>query len=188
MMTFLVFGSDYQNISKWRNADQILKLSTPYKISRNNIADGIKINSPIVSSSEIRKQVHQNKNKINSIFLDYMINKKPLIVLDLDFTLFYPTIGKEKINLPTIKDFEDVKFFLRPHLNLFLDYIYKNFTVAVWSSSGKNYVNHVCSELFRNHPILFQWNSSKCSRVIENSMAFNHIKKLSKVSKNLKYH
>ena len=71
------------------------------------------------------------------------------ILLDLDQTLifseelskFTPT---EKMKLFKYKKMDDSYItFARPHLQEFLDYIFKNFRVAVWTAASKSYAKFI---------------------------------------------
>ena len=75
-------------------------------------------------------------------------NNKPSILLDLDLTLICAETYKE-YNFKKYKnkskkfDFEDMEgyyiIFARPHLQKFLDYLFKNFNVTVWTAASKDY-------------------------------------------------
>ena len=78
-----------------------------------------------------------------------MKDKKKLVLLDLDNTL----ICAEDLNAPfdlskmekarqtfktvRMQDYYDI--FERPHLQKFLDYLFKHFKVGVWTASSKEY-------------------------------------------------
>lgn len=181
----LVVGSDYTDIDNWKKSDFIKKNSSLYKVSRNN-GPGIKIKSINVSSSSIRDNIDLSKTLTSPVISQYLLNKPKLLVLDLDHNLFYPTQTKENLNLDQIPMFEDVYFYLRPHLKEFLDYASKNFILAAWSTSGSEYVNHVAKYLFKDYPTLFNWSSKRCSIVRENGFAYKHLKRLDKVKRYFK--
>nr|UOX61106.1 MAG: CDT phosphatase transcription factor [Diabrotica toursvirus 3a] len=70
------------------------------------------------------------------------------IFLDLDQTIIYSeqfNRNKHQHLLP----FYDYTFvdnyitFARPHLQLFLDYIFENFTVNIWTAASKNYASYI---------------------------------------------
>lgn len=67
------------------------------------------------------------------------------IILDLDQTLIYSEFTKdfkksEKTKLFVHKKLDkDYITFERPYLQVFLDYIFKNYNVAVWTAANKSY-------------------------------------------------
>lgn len=77
--------------------------------------------------------------------------RKPAILLDLDQTLISANKTKKEINLNDKKiikkaklfNFEDMDgyyiIFARPYLQKFLDYLFANFNVSVWTAASKDY-------------------------------------------------
>ena len=87
---------------------------------------------------------------------------KPLnIVLDLDNTLIcsvafrdlgrMPRVRKE--NLKCIDMDKSFRVFLRPHLQEFLDYIFKNFNVFVWTAASVEYAMFIVESLLLRKPL-----------------------------------
>jgi len=90
-----------------------------------------------------------------------MKDKKKLVLLDLDNTL----ICAEDLNAPfdlskmekarqtfktvRMQDYYDI--FERPHLQKFLDYLFKHFKVGVWTASSKEYAIFIVKH-FITHP------------------------------------
>jgi hypothetical protein len=90
---------------------------------------------------------------------------KKNIVLDLDNTLLYAMLLEkyEKIKhekndkikkFKTVPLYDDNKtkksgymVFLRPNLNKFLNFLFKNFNVGVWSSGNKSYVDFIVKNI-----------------------------------------
>ena len=76
------------------------------------------------------------------------------IYLDLDETLIYsygPRSGK-KLNLQTIKptpiNFENAYYIVqRPGLQTFLDWLFKNFNVSIWSAASPDYVRFIVDHI-----------------------------------------
>jgi TFIIF-interacting CTD phosphatase-like protein len=76
-------------------------------------------------------------------------NNKKLILLDLDNTLICAedlasvrdeskmVKAREKFRTVRMEDYYDI--FERPHLQEFLDYLFENFNVGVWTASSKDY-------------------------------------------------
>jgi hypothetical protein len=108
--------------------------------------------------------------------------KNFLFILDLDNTLI--TSGSEK-NINQLNTKVDVDIdntvvnlkpkyvFFRPYLNEFLEYLTKNFYVAIWSAALDKWVNHI---IF-NSPIkkyyqdfLFIWTKEECSTIKEKKL------------------
>lgn len=72
----LVFGSDYTDISNWKNSDFILKNVNLYKIKRKGEEDdGLQLNIENISSTEIRNDLEKYSKYLNSIVFDYIKNK-----------------------------------------------------------------------------------------------------------------
>ena len=101
-----------------------------------------------------------------------MKSKKHNIVLDLDNTLLYamPLKNYDKIKhekkdkiskfkkIPIYDDKEKdsgYMIFLRPHLSSFLNFLFKNFRVGVWSSGNESYVDFIVKN------IILKGNSSR---------------------------
>ena len=73
-----------------------------------------------------------------------MSNRKN-IILDLDQTLIYSDLIKDFKPSPKMEKFfyknldKDYITFARPHLQAFLDYIFKKYNVAIWTAANKPY-------------------------------------------------
>ena len=84
------------------------------------------------------------------------------LILDLDNTIVCSKSfkGTEKNKMKQLsKDYlyvdypehkREIRIFLRPGLDKFLDNIFKNFKVSVWSLGEKNYVNFICKNIIEN--------------------------------------
>lgn len=86
------------------------------------------------------------------------LNNKYLIILDMDETLIN-SVSKEDIENFEIdidnseyeyKDFGKYITFFRPYLNEFLDYMFDNFNVGVWTAGDKEYAMPILKEIFKN--------------------------------------
>lgn len=90
------------------------------------------------------------------------MESKKLIVLDLDATLISAQ-SLEKYNASknkrkaskftkqfTMDDY--YKVFARPHLDVFLDYIFSNFSVAVWTAASQLYALSIIENLILTKP------------------------------------
>ena len=80
------------------------------------------------------------------------------ILLDLDQTLIFSEEfdkfrSSSKTNLFDYKIMDRSYItFARPHLQEFLDYIFKNFRVAVWTAASKEYANFVINNFIEIKP------------------------------------
>jgi len=95
-----------------------------------------------------------------------MSKKKRNILLDLDQTLISAEACDEfdiKTCKSKFKKFEDdkgvydmdgyYKVFCRPHLQPFLDFLFKNFNVSIWTAASKDYALYIIQEIMLNgHP------------------------------------
>jgi len=71
------------------------------------------------------------------------------VVLDLDETLVH-TVHKSvsyPIHEPFMK-FEDFNIYKRPHVDHFLEVVFKRYNVFVWTAAYKSYANEVLAKLF----------------------------------------
>ena len=80
------------------------------------------------------------------------------ILLDLDQTLIYGypaedfdfKKGMDKAKQFTFHDMEKLYIiFERPHVQEFLDYIFKNFTVSIWTAASKDYAMYVIEHVIK---------------------------------------
>ena len=89
-----------------------------------------------------------------------MRNNKPSILLDLDQTLISAEASDE-IDFSKYKHKED-KFrvddmdgyymvYSRPHLQEFLDYLFKNFNVTIWTAASKDYALFIVDKIILNN-------------------------------------
>ena len=84
-----------------------------------------------------------------------------LVILDIDETLVYAT----KNQLDIEHDFQLADYFVykRPHLDEFIDYIDRNFRLAIWSSATDNYVDEMTKKLGLTDKAIFCWARSKAT-------------------------
>lgn len=109
---------------------------------------------------------------------------KALLVLDLDETLVFATdksVGRKE-------DFKIDEYLVynRPFLEEFLDFVFKNFEVVVWTSSSKLYADEICPHIFNEYleELKFVYSRKKCTykTFFETGKSFN-VKPLKKVFK-----
>ena len=81
---------------------------------------------------------------------------KPSIFLDLDATLICAEAEEEYDfkkykNKAKLFEFEDMEgyyiVFARPHLQKFLDFLFKNFNVSVWTAASKDYALFIIEKM-----------------------------------------
>jgi len=108
---------------------------------------------------------------------------KPTIILDIDQTLisaepaneFDFTKNKDKMSKFRYVDMEGYYIvFERPYLQEFLDYIFKNFRVGIWTAATQSYATFITDKIILNDKpsrqleyIFFSYHcdlSSKCSK------------------------
>ena len=90
------------------------------------------------------------------------MESKKLIVLDLDATLIsaqslekYDVSKNKRKAVKFNKQFtmdDYYKVFARPHLDVFLDYIFSNFSVAVWTAASQLYALSIVENLILTKP------------------------------------
>lgn len=104
-----------------------------------------------------------------------------LVILDLDETLVY---GTEQ-PLARSADLRVGPYFvyLRPHLGSFLSVLRERYSLAVWTSAGRDYAYGVVSSIMPWHAELeFFWCAERCTDHFDHETRNrNTIKKLSKV-------
>jgi TFIIF-interacting CTD phosphatase-like protein len=113
------------------------------------------------------------------------------ILLDLDNTLICSLAKHEEkpIFKPRMKQFrwenmEGVyKVFERPGLQNFLDFLFENFNVSVWTAASKSYALFIIDEfILKGHPerrldyVLFSYHCKKSRRLQDTQKALNILK------------
>lgn len=84
-----------------------------------------------------------------------------LLVLDLDETLVHAT----EAPLARNADFRAGPYhvYLRPHLQSFVDAIFADFRVGIWTASGDNYATQVVERVFPGRTLEFVWSGRRCT-------------------------
>jgi len=89
-----------------------------------------------------------------------MRNDKPSILLDLDQTLISAEASdeidlskyKHKKNKFRVDDMDGYYMvYSRPHLQKFLDYLFENFNVTVWTAASKDYALFIIDKIILNN-------------------------------------
>lgn len=115
-------------------------------------------------------------------------DSKKLLILDLDETLVFT--AKNESSLRDSADFKvkdhlgNIKFYgkKRSGLDAFLTFAFKHFDVALWSSSGEDYLSSVTKSIFQREQPIFTWGRGRCTRRFYHEMQKEcFLKKLSKI-------
>lgn len=86
---------------------------------------------------------------------------KILLILDLDETLIYAS--RDQLNRQADFRLGTYHVYKRPSLDQFIEYVRKEFLVAVWSSASDDYVAEVVETIFPDENYLeFVWGRSRC--------------------------
>lgn len=87
--------------------------------------------------------------------------EKKLLVLDLDETLVHATDKR----LAHGESFLIHNFFVykRPYLDWFMKEMLNDYTVAIWSAAGHDYVHSVVYQFFQRDSLEFVWTSQHCT-------------------------
>lgn len=103
--------------------------------------------------------------------------------MDIDETLLHAS----ETPLEFKHDFIAGQYFvyLRPYLQLFLEFAFQHFDVAVWTSSNETYANHVVSRVFRDGMSpRFVWSRHRCTTKFDpETWQYDYIKDLKKVKR-----
>lgn len=76
------------------------------------------------------------------------------IILDLDNTIICSETYTKNI-MKTVQNYADYDFVCsyftvaRPHLQIFLDYIFRYCTVSIWTAASKNYASFICERFIK---------------------------------------
>ena len=107
------------------------------------------------------------------------------VILDLDNTCLFSLPSDEVKNKKWYKNFitvdmdESFKVFKRPKLEEFLDWLFKNFTVSVWSSGSESYVKWIVDNIIEknNRKLRHVLNLKDCKKS-QKKYGSRHIKNL----------
>lgn len=108
---------------------------------------------------------------------------KPLLILDVDETLLFAT----KIPLERTSDFQVGPYhvYVRPFLDELLQRSAELFDLAIWSSSGEDYLNGVVKHVIPTEfSLKFVWSRERCVRRYDpENQQFYFVKDLKKVKR-----
>jgi RNA polymerase II subunit A small phosphatase-like protein len=90
---------------------------------------------------------------------------RKLLILDLDETLIFGTPEPMDRGVDFMVT-DQYYIYKRPHLSKFLSYCLGSFSVAVWTSSTKDYAEVVVQNIFREQfqQLQFLWARERCTR------------------------
>lgn len=93
--------------------------------------------------------------------IDSLTDQRPLLVLDVDETLLHAT----ETSLERAPDFRVAQYFVyrRPHVQEFLRRCADTFRLAIWSSSGADYLHAALARTVPPEiPLAFVWSRDRC--------------------------
>ena len=108
-------------------------------------------------------------------------SEKQLLILDLDETLIYAT--EERLEHES--DFYAGQYFVykRPFLEAFLEFCFKNFDVAIWTTATKSYAEKILRMILKDEQKLqFLWTRERCTLAYDEESRENYfVKRMSKI-------
>lgn len=93
------------------------------------------------------------------------LENRPLLVLDLDETLFHSRSAPDAaLGKPSFRLCDGLfHSYRRPHLDHFLDSVADDWTLGVWTSASSDYAAEACSHLFKGLELAFLWSRDRCT-------------------------
>lgn len=89
---------------------------------------------------------------------------RKLLILDLDYTLYYPSeIPLNNADCCIIAYGSQTWIKKRPYLDQFLAYANKNYDLMVWSASSREYVCQVVTHLLSDIPLVYVYSGERCT-------------------------
>lgn len=109
------------------------------------------------------------------------MNSKNLLILDLDETLIHTS--EKELEIPYDFEFNGFFVYKRPFLNEFLESVKSDYSIAVWSSGTKSYVDKLLMGMgLKEEALEFVWSRSRCTRRFDPDLQeFFFLKDLKKV-------
>lgn len=130
-------------------------------------------------SSHLRT-LHKALKDLETIKFEKSVKK--LVILDLNKVLIYKEyLGKEKTCPETAAYLAPFVYYTRPHMKSFLEFMFENFNVAVWSSSKRKDLEKIVSEIFtkeQKSQLVFLWGQEKCEAVEHSDSLLKGVKSL----------
>lgn len=110
------------------------------------------------------------------------IPSTPLLVLDLDETLFHARETPWDGSTDLI--WECYHFRFRPGLSSFLDMLSPHYAIAVWTSSASDYASAAVTAIFGSRTPVFLWARDRCTRHFDPELQQSHwIKNIGKLKR-----
>ena len=106
-----------------------------------------------------------------------------LLILDIDETLIFASEGA--IDRSSDFQFSNFSVWKRPFLDEFLQHCFERFSVAIWTSSTKNYAQEIVDNILdRGQELEFLWTRERCTpRVFSELQKFEYLKDLGKIKR-----
>lgn len=108
-------------------------------------------------------------------------SEKKFLILDLDETLIYATEER----LERREDFCVGQYFVykRPFLELFLEFCFENFDVAIWTTATESYAEKILETILKDDQELqFLWTRERCTFVYDEEEHQHYlVKRMSKL-------
>ena len=97
------------------------------------------------------------------------MSDKPLLILDLDETLFHTTYDHEAITRrhgvrPDFSFEDQYHTFKRPGVHAFVDSVSSAWRLAVWTSATRDYAQFMSERIFGDVPLEFIFDRARCTR------------------------
>jgi RNA polymerase II subunit A small phosphatase-like protein len=117
---------------------------------------------------------------------------KPLLILDIDETLIhaesFPKEFEDKIKFDfKFKENEKSLYYVikRPYLNEFLNYVFENFEVAIWTAAGYEYAEEILKGIgIDKKNLTFFYTQENCTIKLDyESSQYYGVKNLNKLKK-----
>lgn len=89
------------------------------------------------------------------------LNRKNLLILDLDETLFFAT--ETTLDNPPDLRFHSYHVYLRPGVSEFVERMDVTYELAVWTASSPDYAQFFAARLFAGVALKFVWASDRCT-------------------------
>lgn len=100
---------------------------------------------------------------------DIVVPEKPLLILDLDETLFHTAYDHEAITRrhgvrPDFSFEQHYHVFKRPGVHDFVAQVADSWRLAVWTSATQDYAQFMCERILRQVPLEFMFDRRRCTR------------------------
>ncbi len=105
-----------------------------------------------------------------------MMDKKPLLIFDLDETLLFAT--KDKLSRAPDTIFDEYFVYFRPGYQSIISELAADFDIGIWSSAGDKYVDFMAQAIQpENFEFAFVWGYSRCTAKYDLDMGQHYMLK-----------